>query len=280
MRNGLADSKWSPSGAYRVNKPRGRSLHRTAGLPSLPTTPTPATKSASVPQHHSLSTEVSNTPSPQRKPSGLHPSSQQELSRFLKIVARLNWKLPFLKQGYSVAQDAAGKQEHQVQACEIQFKLDFHEFYMLLERALVHLLSVYGIAVDGKPRVHGGSGGKGFGQHHYHANVLAALKDPNNPLHPIFEADDVRYQLYRAKDLRNLWKNADDESEAFKPPPLKVYDLEELVPTILGALERAHSLAAEHVRKTEGEPMKSAKEPANEEDNWEFMLDAMDWEAV
>ncbi|KAI1138514.1 hypothetical protein F5Y05DRAFT_384311 [Hypoxylon sp. FL0543] len=222
------------------------------------------------------------------------PSPEQEFSRLLKIFARLNWKLPFLKQGYSLAKDNVGKDPAQVEACEIQFKLDFHEFYMLIERALVRLMAIFGIIItrdgiliDGsfkaneneKENVPRDSSRRPV-HHWYHANVLAALEDPGNPLNAIFGTPEVRKQLLRAKDLRNRWKNIDEaQPEKFKPPPLSAYNLEEIVQTILAAINQAHEFAAEHIRKNGGELAKSDGEAAKQDD-WEFMVDAMDWEAV
>ncbi|KAI1411845.1 hypothetical protein F5Y13DRAFT_164470 [Hypoxylon sp. FL1857] len=222
------------------------------------------------------------------------PSPEEEFSRLLKIIARLNWKLPFLKQGYSMAKDNAGKKQAQVEACEIQFKLDFHEFYMLIERALVRLMAIFGIVIKGngilidgnfranENMAHNGPvDANGRPMHHwYHANVLTALEDPKNPLNGIFGTPEVRKQLSRAKDLRNRWKNIDDaEPEKFKPPPLSTYNLDQIVQTILTAIEQAHEFAAEHIRKSGGKLADDTDETVKQED-WEFMVDAMDWEAV
>lgn len=89
------------------------------------------------------------------------------------------------------------------------FKLDFFEYYMLLERALVHLLGVFGIKVtggfgggsDGGPKssFNGNQDGK-QALHRFHANVLESLDDPANPLHQALGQDDVRSSLGRAKE--------------------------------------------------------------------------------
>ncbi|KAI0139510.1 hypothetical protein F4776DRAFT_592360 [Hypoxylon sp. NC0597] len=221
-------------------------------------------------------------------------SPEQEYSRLLKIIARLNWKLPFLKQGYSIAVDCVGKEQAQIEACEVQFKLDFHEFYMLIERALVRLMAIFGIIikgngilVDGNFKMNENPANKMSQDaaerpihHWYHANVLTALEDPKNPLNTIFGTPEVRKQLLRAKDLRNRWKNIDEaEPEKFKPPPLSAYNLEQIVQTILTAIEHAHEVAAEYIRKNGGEPANGTSEAASQQD-WEFMVDAMDWETV
>ncbi len=297
------------------------------------------------------------------------PLPRQQLSRFLKIVSRIQWKLPFLDHGYKLATDraaAAGHHHHrtrqEIEASEIHFKIDFYEIYMHLERAIVHLLGVYGIDVhpsppagtttatngfyrggggggvgssssndsggggggdaigtktplDGAPRerIHARGGGTG-GRHRYHVNVLLALDDPGNPLHAVLGRGEARRQLWSAKDLRNRWKHADggDEEEAAAsaarqrrgtaPAPLEHYNLEEMLQTILAALEEAYLLTLRYVQEQEQEqgqgqgqgqgqdaaaaaaqPDARAGRPGaamTEEQDWGFIADAMDWEAV
>ncbi|KAI1487915.1 hypothetical protein F5X96DRAFT_647965 [Biscogniauxia mediterranea] len=271
MPRGLAASRWAPS-----------------SIPPLKSWPRPPPSTVSpIPPRPS-----SDPPNSSHNGS---PSPEQELSRFLKIVARLNWKLPFLNQGYNTAVERVGKTQQEVEANEIHFKLDFHEYYMLIERALVHLMGIYGIAVHGMGGMGNGNadnlkvGGRRerICQHQYHANVLAALEDPSNPLYPIFGDPDVRKQLARAKDLRNRWKYADDpnEPQKFMPAPLEAYNLEQILQTIFAAFDRAFVVADAFVRqKAKGGVNESGPvSPADwttEASDWEFMVDAMDWEAV
>ncbi|KAL2017111.1 hypothetical protein VTK56DRAFT_2583 [Thermocarpiscus australiensis] len=219
------------------------------------------------------------------------------------------------------------------------FKLDFFEYYMLIERALVHLLSVFGVDI---PRGHayshphprpqswysspskwdGANGERGRGleasiwkeapRHRYHANVLAALDREDNPLHATLGTGEVRRQLGRAKDLRNRWKTAGDDPDGDDrgahesatgperewhtkkvPAPLETYDLEHMLEVIFDGLEKAFKVAERFVR---GDAQQGAETDADmldedgktlhgaaaedEEDQWEFMVDAMDWEAV
>lgn len=192
-----------------------------------------------------------------------------------------------------MAKEVAGKEKSQVEACEIQFKLDFHEFYMLIERALVRLMGIFGvivkshgIIVDGiismnnvqnedSGHVTNGGHKESAIPHYYHKNVLAALQDPKNPLYSIFGKPAVHAQLSKAKDLRNRWKNIDEaDTTNFSPLPLSTYNLELMMQTILTAIEEAHKLALESLGKGGKEPEAKAA------DDWEFMVDAMDWEAV
>lgn len=220
------------------------------------------------------------------------------------------------------------------------FKLDFFEYYMLIERALVHLLGVFGITVSGdgirgkglagsrfsggsrggsrggspkggssptRAEVGAGAGGEQGGkfQHRYHAHVLEAFDSPVHPLHDILGKGEVRKQLQRAKDLRNRWKTADseaDEDERRKlTAPLESYDVEKMLETIFQGFDAAFLIAEWHVRDKEGGLEKGAQSKslnwaddddedgedatmmdwaAQDADQWEFMVDAMDWEAV
>lgn len=270
---------------------------------------------------------------------GFRPSNQprspaEELTRYTKIVRRLKWKLPYLAAGYhqatagSPAADASALMDDNAHAAraeaELMFKLDFFEYYMLLERALVHLLGVFGIAIsrdflgtigaaeeparranpDGAGAANG-TAAPAFG-HRYHANVLEALDSATNPLHEVLGAGDVRRQLARAKDLRNRWKNADDHYDpddgaahpagrmpAAGPLPLESYDLERILAAIFEGFDRAFVVAERFVaeERTKAEAAAAAAngdvgpqpmdwDLGTEEEQWEFMVDAMDWESV
>ncbi|KAI0124061.1 hypothetical protein BJ170DRAFT_638021 [Xylariales sp. AK1849] len=235
-------------------------------------------------------------------PIGSQSPPERELSRYLKLVARLKWKLPFLAEGYRIAIDRAGRPPEDVAANEIHFKIDFYEYYMHIERALVHLMGVFGIKVQSLgDSVHNPSINNPHGkppqprprmgvigvqaQHRYHANVLAALDRPDNPLHEVLGQNEVRQQLARAKELRNRWKNADEyaEERGFTPAPLEAYNLEMILTTIFGGLEHGLMLAEMHVKSLDGAANGSqanAMDWGQEEDDWGFVVDAMDWEAI
>ncbi|KAI8624377.1 hypothetical protein F5Y19DRAFT_320023 [Xylariaceae sp. FL1651] len=263
-------------------------------LTSWPRPPPPQPSSSSPSPSRPTATTPSGPVSRNDQPS----SPEQELSRFLKIVARLKWKIPFLETGYRAAMDRVGKTQQEIDACEIHFKLDFHEFYMLIERALVHLMGVYGIVIYAQRDANGNGYGVGNGhvntattfrdrslRHQYHENVLLALDDPANPLHGTLGRLEARKQLARAKELRNRWKNADDADPGrFVPAPLEAYNLEEILQTILAALEQAYFLTEQHVRQRnpsadQSHPVSTADWTTDSSD-WEFMVDAMDWEVV
>ncbi|KAI1272770.1 hypothetical protein F5Y07DRAFT_378755 [Xylaria sp. FL0933] len=279
-------------------QPKGLSASRWANgvtsWPRPPPTTTNTTATVTGQTDSSFSRRLPNAPSTHNEP----PSSpEQQLSRFLKIVSRLKWKIPFLEAGYGIAIDRVGKSQQESEANEIHFKLDFHEFYMLIERALVHLMGVYDIVVyaQSDPNGHGYGVGNALQNHdsfrdrsqphRYHENVLLALADPGNPLNGTLGQPEVRKQLARAKELRNRWKNADDaEPGRFMPAPLEAYNLKEILQTILLALEQAYFVTEQFVRQRnpgadQNQPVSTADWTTNSDD-WEFMVDAMDWEVV
>ncbi|KAI1119867.1 hypothetical protein F5Y10DRAFT_259481 [Nemania abortiva] len=287
MVKGLAASRWASGLPSVTSWPR----------PPPPPALTSSTAGAGVGANGS-SRRLANTSSSTASRNDQPSSPEQQLSRFLKIVARLKWKIPFLEIGYSVALDRIGKPQQEIDANEIHFKLDFHEFYMLIERALVHLMGIYGIVIYARADVNG----NGYGvvnasennagisrdrsqQHSYHENVLLALNDFTNPLHETLGRPEVLKQLLRAKDLRNRWKNADDAGPSrYMPAPLEAYNLKEILQTILLALEQAYYVAELFVRERNpnvdrNHPV-SAADWTTDSNDWEFMVDAMDWEVV
>jgi hypothetical protein len=228
-------------------------------------------------------------------PAKASPSNAQELTRFMKIVSRLRWKLPFLSEGYRLATTARFDAfPADIAHAEMMFKIDFHEYYALLERAIVHLLAVFDIVVHNSwykgasGNINGG--GIGTGNHRYHANVLEALEKTSCPLYPFLGSGPVQEQLRRAKQLRNQWKTADSpEEDEQQKVALESYDLEGILMGIFGGLEEAHALAQEYVTKAVSEMVAETEESGNSttapnkldtEADWDFIVDAMDWEAV
>jgi hypothetical protein len=211
----------------------------------------------------------------------------------MKIVARLRWKLPFLAEGYRLATLEIGDRvSDDVAHAEIMFKIDFHEYYALLERAIVHLLAVFNIAVaSSRGLVNGATNGNGNGRsvgiHRYHANVLEALREQTTPLSPVLGSGPVYLQLQKAKELRNRWKTADltteereRQGERNDTVKLADFDFEGILSGIFGGLEEAYIRAKDHVDKCVRPDDLPDQKNKNSEADWGFMVDAMDWEAV
>ncbi|KAL6230680.1 hypothetical protein BDW75DRAFT_59939 [Aspergillus navahoensis] len=231
------------------------------------------------------------SPKPLDRGSLLSPS--EELARFLKIVARLKWKLPFLDEGYRRATATAIAEESAIDVQEIahaetMFKLDFYEYYALLERALVHLLGVFGVTVSAKNNYTGWAV-----SHRYHANVLDALQARNGPLRSVLGTGETFAQLKRAKELRNRWKTADLSAEekvrddfysamrGEEAKPLDSYDLRTILTTVFEGLDQGYLLAeayvAQHDTSQNGHDPSGQGQASND---WDFIVDAMDWESV
>ena len=178
-----------------------------------------------------------------------------------------------------------------VAQAEIMFKIDFFEYYALLERAIVHLLAVFNISVSSSrgPSQANGAGyfQRSIGSHRYHANVLQALEQESSPLTPVLGSGPVIEYLRKAKELRNRWKTADmtkeerqrDPSERNEILPLASYNFEEILMGIFSGLEMAYVRAKEHVDLCR-RPGEIDGETGSSESDWGFMVDAMDWEAV
>lgn len=199
---------------------------------------------------------------------------------------------------------------------ERQFKIDFYEFYALLERGLVCLLGVWGIVITstsstttitptkspletstpttttaststpqlqrqtsivGDSRTFHGSA------HRFHANVLAALDHPSNPLHGLLGTGQARAYIGVAKEFRNKWKDVeqrpdgsfvghDRADEVWDAAKVKRYEdvlrdlkLDELLGGVLEALEVAGREAENEVRRLEALLVGSASVSASGE---------------
>ncbi|KAK8220579.1 hypothetical protein IWZ01DRAFT_11380 [Phyllosticta capitalensis] len=223
-----------------------------------------------------------------------------ELERIRKLITRVSWKSRLLLQSqYLALSMPIPDPEHRSSYLNptTMFKLDFFEFYVLLERTLVQLLAFFRISVpknkseDSRTNAHGAS------SHSFHANVLAALDRKDNPLRDILGAGDVRQHLETAKAFRNRWKDADDDSsytdgQAWREEIMKL-SLDHMVDGFMGALERSYlRCEEEEIGAAEGSSSGvdvGLGEPAGvdhfEHDTidmddapWEAVEDAMEWE--
>lgn len=224
---GLSSSRWATGRPYYFNKKTNQATtttlssthttYQTSHTETLTST-TPAATSTTVqkPAPVTNGPVLSSPGAPYqidfRSALNRIPTPWAELARYTKIVRRLKWKLPFLAYAYNAAIDRTTTDEQRAEA-ELMFKLDFFEYYMLVERALVHLLGVFGIQVTGALGTRVGNGHAGHGlpgrttrdgweqsDHRFHANVLEALDDDRNPLHEALGQDDARFSLARAKE--------------------------------------------------------------------------------
>ncbi|KAG6050282.1 hypothetical protein E4U17_006532 [Claviceps sp. LM77 group G4] len=311
-RSGLRSGSGSGSGSHngsdkRQPEARSKSLppSRLEGAKAAK-----AAKAAAAAAAASSSSSTSKTPpSPKKKTSSTATATTspppaaifspelriQSFRRFEQTCHRLRWKFIDLQSSYDRALRPF-EWKFTAQDAERNFKVDFHEFYAWIEQALVFLLLIFGVTVEsaawGRGRRDGGGGGAGGGgggggggarrgggyssSHTYHHNVLKALEDTRNPLHGTLGRGTVIEALWKAKELRNRWKDA---AEGKETPPLKLYDLRWIVASILGGLEEAYGLAGREV--VQGSDLGLGREERSEggeEDGWEWMVEMMDWE--
>jgi hypothetical protein len=251
------------------------------------------------------------------------PSPDIELDKHKKLLARLKWKSHLLVLSHQrvtqALQEAGQGTNHSLSATEAEtmFKLDFFEYYVLLERVLLHLLAVFDISVSAhvvqEPAGERANGSKNAATqtngapiigssnydrsytHRFHANVLQALDRPSSPLHATLGMGDVRYYLGIAKESRNRWKDAEEEQAQGDVIPdhnalkhqrmLKNVDLEVMLGCILEALHKAQGIAEEHVKtrgqRTDGSAEAGVPREYDMEDTpLEVMPDAMEWEEL
>ncbi|RVX74488.1 hypothetical protein B0A52_01614 [Exophiala mesophila] len=193
---------------------------------------------------------------------------------------------------------------------ERQFKIDFYEFYALLERGLVCLFGVWGIVITASQHdeddaaisltgatsrnIIGNSRAFHGAEHRFHANVLAALDNQTNPLYDILGTGDAREYIGVAKEFRNKWKDVEqkpDDSfgasgraeEELDPNKVKRYEkvlkdlqLEPLLGTVLSGLEQAGRRAEAEIERLgqilgDGAAGRDGLGPAYEDGDSDFM---------
>ncbi|KAK1723879.1 uncharacterized protein BDZ83DRAFT_371549 [Colletotrichum acutatum] len=334
-KKGLGDSIWAARGKAQPSyKYQSNQYHSSVITPAAPRPPSPikngafrpattaSTPGSATPNSNgngntnTNTTPISHTP---RLSGG--PSAQQEFKRYIQIVRRLKWKLPYLSHGYHHAIARPGSPlyggETDAEEAELMFKLDFYEYYMLLERALVHLMGVFGITIsrDGwvttttMTTARQGNGTQQQATHTYHQNVIAALEKEDNPLHEALGSGEVVFQLLRAKELRNRWKYAEDPAdpdgsgsgnrnggrssmaarERAGTAPLESYDLDRIFKYIFAGFDAGYAVAEQWVQAEMGAGGVGGGAGGAglgggvvemEEDEFDFMVEAMDWEAV
>jgi hypothetical protein len=142
----------------------------------------------------------------------------------------------------------------QQEQAEAMFKVDFFEFYALLERYIVVCLGVVGVHVSEAPRVNLNAlvhvtnphlhHTIPDATHSFHANILEALDQTSCPLHAALGGQEVRIQLGYAKDYRNAWKDADDNTGMKRESRRKLpdFDLHQMLYHILSGCGSAHSV--------------------------------------
>lgn len=247
-----------------------------------------------------------------------------------RLLGRLRWKAELLMESYykalRVVQTAETQSDQSAHVCdhnipkqtlrdtntvkkhvEAMFKVDFFEFFTLLERYITNCLSIFGITVSGaapqnnvnalryltNPDLHKT---RPIASHAFHANLLEALDDEKCPLHSSLGIQEVRIELGLAKDFRNAWKDADarvissqwhsDNGKTEKNITLSDSQLMHMLHMIVAGCEQAHEVVQSHtisqstnhgLNSRDFEPqMYDQATSSTEEVPFEYMDDAMD----
>ncbi|KAL6920906.1 hypothetical protein ACHAPO_009526 [Fusarium lateritium] len=285
---GLKGSIWATGGRSRLQNPIPSA--RASSQPSSRPTPPPPSASAPLPSSISTPAPLSDsisppaplkgsisatTPLPSSISSSTRLTSSQAFHRFEQACQRLQWRFIDLKNSYERALHPE-KFGFTVGDAERNFKVDFHEFYVWIEQAIVLLLLVFDIGIP-----HQRFAGGRKQQHRYHEEVINALEEVSCPLYKALGSGEVNMALRKAKELRNRWKDAGEGKET---PPLKMYDLTWLVGQILAGLEVGYSIGAKKVEK-DNQGRSWADDFDDEmgmavDDEWDWMVDPMEWESV
>ncbi|ORY07300.1 hypothetical protein BCR34DRAFT_518478 [Clohesyomyces aquaticus] len=174
---------------------------------------------------------------------------------------------PGVSSGTGTPHEQAREAGMQKRRAESMFKLDFFEFYALLERYITQCLAILGVYVTAsalgannglrlltnpaavRPSARPNGPNHVHYSHRFHENLLETLDQQENPLHQALGTQDVRIQLGLAKEYRNKWKAADEKLTLSKWTPendtieLKDLNLEKMLMTIFQGLEDARSIA-------------------------------------
>ncbi|KAF2640171.1 hypothetical protein P280DRAFT_28663 [Massarina eburnea CBS 473.64] len=240
---------------------------------------------------------------------------KQEKERATRLFVRLQWKAESLRAAYTRAVDIVraekepnGSAEQPITSpfgsiskqAEAMFKVDFFEFYTLLERYITISLAIVGVYVSANaPRVNVNAlrfqtnpewaKTRPEASHAFHANLLEAIDKESGPLHVSFGNSEVRPQLGLAKDYRNAWKDADEkvngkekENER-RDTQLQDLELEDMLRLLLAGCEHAHGIVQSHseaptnsVTSRDFEPQTYTYETMETDAPFEYMDDAMD----
>lgn len=180
---------------------------------------------------------------------------------------------------------------------ESMFKVDFFEWYALLERYITDCLAVFGFSVSSSaprnnvialrylvnPNLHAT---RPLASHAFHANLLEALDDEKCPFHASLGTHPIRAQLALAKDYRNAWKGADEKAalsssalnhgDARKNISLHDLQLELMLRALVSGCEQAHSLVQNQTATIDAAQSYGYSSMDTDDQPFEYMDDAMD----
>ncbi|RMZ90670.1 hypothetical protein DV736_g2097, partial [Chaetothyriales sp. CBS 134916] len=235
-----------------------------------------------------------NAPRPASRPltalEKRYVNQKASVERYTRLFRRLRHKSHFLVYSHHQALASAtavhvGDLTWSMESgeAETMFRVDFFEWYVLLERCLLEALAAVEVAISTtyNPLTSKGSSGETTPQewrtshngiigdskvfkegisHRFHANVLSALdQQDSNPLYEVLGRGKVRQYFSIAKEFRNRWKDVESTSDLQENEEelrgrmtkyekiMKDLKLEELLSSVLQALESARQIVEHQV---------------------------------
>lgn len=196
------------------------------------------------------------------------PTRVEAFHCFEQTLHRLRWKLIDLSYSYhrTVTPSESG---FTFQSAGHNFKLDFHEFYGLIEEAIFNLLHVFRVPVycgTLKPKENIVSGEiYNWLSQSYRPNVLEALNESRS-LHDVLGTGDVSQALRKARQLSSRWFGREDA----KVLPSDMNELKWILIEIMGGLEAVCVIAENEIETPLGKGRQVKVESCR--------VDMMDWE--
>lgn len=249
--NGLKSSIWASSGQRSQSLPPHKQPHVASTASANPTT-------------QSTSTSITRLRTAPTEP--LDPVLA--LHRFEKTCHRLRWKKYDLLHSLERAKDPE-QWGFSAEEAQMNFKVDFHETYIWIEQALVFLQLVFGVVI---PRG-GGPDPSLRGAHAFHHNVLQSLSDASGPLYEVLGKGTAKEALWKAKELRNKWK--DVGMQGADSPSVWLYSIPWILDMITEGLDKAYVLAQIKADEARGQGA-----DALADEGWDWMMGDEDVEMM
>ncbi|EUC37994.1 hypothetical protein COCCADRAFT_32885 [Bipolaris zeicola 26-R-13] len=222
---------------------------------------------------------------------------KKDKDRITRLLVRLQWKAELLMLSYLRTLDLLQHHPPSTTTTPSMFQLDFFEFYTLLERYILSLLSLFRISISSSLPAERQNFNylryetnpalrhtRPIADHAFHANLLEALDDPDGPFKKCLGEGDVRVQLGRAKECRNMWKDADcKKGGEGGRVSLQELGIEGMLRGILAGCEEARAVAMGYQGDEGGVTSRDFERVFEEEEGmevedvpYEYMDDAMD----
>ncbi|ETN44381.1 uncharacterized protein HMPREF1541_10561 [Cyphellophora europaea CBS 101466] len=148
----LSASRWAPRAHARTSSPYYSQISTSPCRAHAHPRATSTTSRSPTRPHHPI-TSTTSTPTPHARKPHTAPSPTQQrqhsLALFARLSTRLKWRASLLLTAHTFAlSPAAHGIGLDATEADAQFRIDFFEFYVLLERCLLLLLGAVGVKVS------------------------------------------------------------------------------------------------------------------------------------